>query len=88
MTEAEVGEMRSRQGGLCALCGKPKVLVVDHCHETGRVRALLCHRCNTSLGWFESNPQVWVKLSSYLDQPCHADVLLEIANAPESGRLQ
>lgn len=36
----------------CALCNKtPKQkLAVDHCHETGRIRGLLCHSCNTSLG--------------------------------------
>jgi hypothetical protein len=45
------------QGYACAVCretpdgGRP--LVVDHCHESGRVRALLCGTCNTELGSYE-----------------------------------
>jgi len=48
------------QDGACGLCAKQFVLVipptglqVDHCHRTGRVRGLLCHSCNTKLGWYE-----------------------------------
>lgn len=42
-----------RQGGLCAVCGQPdarRELSVDHCHETGYVRGLLCSTCNLGLG--------------------------------------
>lgn len=50
-------EMLAAQGGACAICSKPpapkKRLVVDHCHRSGRVRALLCGVCNTQLGAFE-----------------------------------
>lgn len=48
------------QGGVCALCkttepgGQYSVWVVDHCHDTGRVRGLLCHSCNISLGTYEA----------------------------------
>lgn len=56
-------QMLELQGGLCALCRKPEVrqlygvtahLVVDHCHVTNRVRALLCHRCNINLAVIEN----------------------------------
>jgi Recombination endonuclease VII len=49
--------MLSEQGGVCALCKKPetmknrKNLCVDHDHQTGKVRGLLCQRCNQGLGW-------------------------------------
>lgn len=47
------------QGGVCAMCsmapgGKRPPLHVDHCHESGRVRALLCIGCNLNLGVFEA----------------------------------
>lgn len=44
------------QGGGCAICGRlPKKirLAVDHCHVSGRVRALLCAACNRSIGYYE-----------------------------------
>ena len=45
------------QNGVCAICGKPpnkRRLHIDHCHETGRIRGLLCTGCNTRLGWYEA----------------------------------
>ena len=58
LTLADYGRMLAAQGGRCALCGsEPRPgenLHVDHDHETGAVRALLCRKCNTALGWFEA----------------------------------
>lgn len=63
----------------CWICNKEnKRLVVDHDHETGRVRGMLCDLCNKHLGYFE-NMEV-EKIKQYLDKPCHADILLQIAN--------
>lgn len=56
----EYRSMLAEQDGRCAICRRPesdftKSLSVDHCHETGRVRSLLCGRCNTHLGWYEKH---------------------------------
>ena len=48
--------MLSVQHGVCALCGgrdKKRMLAVDHCHVTGKIRGLLCWRCNSMLGVYE-----------------------------------
>lgn len=80
LAESDLDAMFVAQDGKCALCAGAKALVVDHDHVTGKVRALLCHRCNTSLGWLEAHPGLLDRAAAYLDQPCHADVLLELAN--------
>lgn len=49
-----------RQGWVCAICHKkpPQVFDVDHDHKTGKVRGLLCHRCNTMLGAFGDDAEL------------------------------
>jgi hypothetical protein len=64
--------MREEQGGLCASCGQPpslrRPLVVDHDHETGAVRGLLCDACNTSLGQLRDDPTRILALLDYLER--------------------
>jgi hypothetical protein len=62
ITEARYNEMNEEQQGLCAICHKPnlhgaktKELYVDHCHDTKKVRGLLCNHCNRALGLFGDN---------------------------------
>lgn len=57
VTIGQYGEMFAEQNGTCAICGSPpngKQLGVDHNHATGKVRGLLCARCNLALGLWES----------------------------------
>lgn len=54
ITEEIYQEMVLLQGGMCDICKTaPNRLVVDHCHTTGKVRGLLCNRCNLKLGWYK-----------------------------------
>jgi Recombination endonuclease VII len=58
------------QNGACALCEKPcvtgKNLAIDHDHETGKVRGLLCMRCNRAVGLLRDSAEAALKLYSYL----------------------
>ena len=63
--------MYEAQNGLCAICGKPdevegRRLAVDHNHDTGQVRALLCGNCNRGLGNFQDDTNMLVKATRYL----------------------
>ena len=58
-TVEDYDAMFEQQGGVCGICHHPqesKKLAVDHCHETGKVRGLLCENCNTGLGKFKDDP--------------------------------
>jgi hypothetical protein len=65
-------EMLQAQGGACAGCGLPEadnvhgVLAVDHDHETGAVRGLLCNGCNTALGLVKEDVSTMQTLIDYL----------------------
>jgi hypothetical protein len=41
---------------------------VDHCHETGKIRGLLCHSCNTGIGKLGDNLEGLQKAVSYLER--------------------
>jgi len=62
-------EMLSAQNGVCAICSKtddPHHLAVDHCHKTGRVRKLLCKRCNLTVEYIENAQEDISKYLSYI----------------------
>jgi Recombination endonuclease VII len=56
------------QKGACAICKKkPKgLLCVDHCHRTGKVRGLLCRKCNSALGFSGDDPNLMQAGADYL----------------------
>jgi hypothetical protein len=66
ITLIEYKEMLEQQNGVCAICGEPetakkrnsdepRLLAVDHDHETGEIRGLLCTGCNQGLGSFRDS---------------------------------
>lgn len=66
-------EMKNAQDGKCAICGKEEKgstrvshLFVDHCHNTGTIRGLLCNNCNFGLGHFKDSVELLLKAASYL----------------------
>ena len=58
LTIEQYDQMVEDQDGCCAICGgEVDRLRVDHDHETGGVRGLLCHGCNTALGLMADDPE-------------------------------
>jgi predicted SprT family Zn-dependent metalloprotease len=53
ITQKEYDLKLKSQNYRCAICRSVEPLVVDHCHDTGRVRDLLCNQCNLNLGHLE-----------------------------------
>jgi hypothetical protein len=77
----EYDRMFAKQDGLCAICGVseakvadktgPKPLGVDHCHDTGRIRGLLCGRCNQGIGLLLDSPAIMRSAASYVESAIH-----------------
>lgn len=68
----EYESLLQKQGGVCAICkGQCPTgwrLAVDHSHETGKVRGLLCLQCNTALGQFKDSPELLAHAIKYLQE--------------------
>lgn len=77
ITAEQYEQMQDAQAGLCAICRKPESakhqngitrrLAVDHCHLTGRVRALLCSNCNHGIGHFKDTPGLMRRAAEYVE---------------------
>lgn len=68
ITMADYSRMLNEQNGACYICkgvDKNKVLAVDHDHSTGKVRSLLCGRCNPAVG-FVGTPEIAESIAAYL----------------------
>jgi len=72
-------EMLLDQEGLCAICKEPETqecyrtgvtynLAVDHCHTSGKIRKLLCSRCNRTLGMVNDNISLLENMIAYLEK--------------------
>ena len=78
ITPEDYAVMFAEQEGRCYICGREETtlgnsgrvrhLSVDHDHATGRVRRLLCTRCNPMVGYAGDNPAILEKAAAYLRQ--------------------
>lgn len=72
VTHSEYGRLLEKQSGVCGICFREppanRRLAVDHDHATGRVRGLLCTRCNVLLGIVKDNPDVLLEAAVYLER--------------------
>lgn len=79
ITAEDYDALLARQGGVCAICGQDEPsahgrtgrqfrLCVDHDHETGAVRGLLCQKCNRALGLLGDDATLIRKAVTYLER--------------------
>lgn len=76
ISREQYDELLALQHGVCAICKQPetaksrsggsKSLGVDHDHETGRIRGLLCYRCNVALGYLKDDEGLLLAAAAYL----------------------
>lgn len=74
ITLEEYSRMLEAQAGVCAICKQPPSkknnhamsLHIDHCHTTGRIRGLLCNKCNSGIGFFQESEELVTKAANYL----------------------
>jgi len=70
ITLADKKDMMTSQNGACAICGEEfrngKDTHIDHNHSTGRVRGVLCSRCNFALGLIKDNKDIALNMADYL----------------------
>ena len=67
LTQRELAALREAQGDLCAICSAPEPQHLDHDHFSGRIRRLLCQRCNQGLGLFRDDPYLLRMAALYVD---------------------
>ena len=68
LTAKDKAAMLHAQGGLCAICGSSGRLVVDHDHDSGSVRGLLCSGCNAGLGLLGDSAEGLQSALTYLKE--------------------
>lgn len=74
LTIEEYDRLLKAQNNKCAICGntndnkKPKKLCIDHNHKTGKIRGLLCDKCNTTLGRINDDISILSAMISYLNK--------------------
>ena len=78
ITAEDYAWMLNVQDRQCKICGadekttRNETLVVDHCHSTGKVRGLLCHKCNAGHGQYADNLTIMCDSAEYIAS--HRDI--------------
>ncbi|MEH0543312.1 endonuclease VII domain-containing protein [Streptomyces sp. B21-105] len=67
LSPAELDAMVAEQQGICCICLAAPAEHVDHCHNTGRVRGVLCFSCNAALGQFKDRPDAIRRAAAYVE---------------------
>lgn len=65
-TVEDVNNKILEQNGLCGVCDEPKQLVIDHCHNSGNFRGMLCRDCNLALGLLRDKIDNLTRAINYL----------------------
>jgi len=79
LSKEEFIVLEEQHAGKCAICNKKETqidfrtkkirsLAIDHCHTTGKVRGLLCKKCNTAIGLLEDSPSLLREALKYLEK--------------------
>lgn len=71
LSQGDWEKLKSDQKGVCAICKsdpKGKEFCVDHDHITGKVRALLCGKCNSAIGLLSDSSDLALRAAGYLKQ--------------------
>lgn len=71
ITLDDYNDMFNKQSGCCAICKTHQThlkrkLFVDHCHSSNKVRELLCHHCNSLLGYAKDNKNILLEALHYV----------------------
>ncbi len=77
--------MLAAQGGGCAICGKPGADNVDHDHDTGRVRGILCFNCNVAIGHVANDEDRLAAAMAYLARDEELDLVVRGRAAALAG---
>jgi len=94
ITVDEFLRLQEKQEGRCAICGKTpdeahghrsRRLYIDHCHDTGEVRGLLCSRCNVGIGYFYHSRELITRACDYLERHLGASRDAEEQNSEPIG---
>jgi hypothetical protein len=91
LSRADYEIMLKTQSGVCDICKKPehnarfKFLAVDHDHATGKVRGLLCHRCNAGLGNFNDDARLLSEAIRFIERHSDGDALIETSTTEISA---